>query len=120
MLIHFTKPSSNVGCHVCRKDVLDPALVRPGRFDRIIYVGAPDFEGRIEVLKVCARALAASAISVCPVCGGVCLMYCITHSMRVSCRDSRIAQLYIACRQNPVSSVSRVPGANKQDTAQNS
>ena len=27
----------------------------PGRFDRIIYVGAPDFEGRIEVLKVCAR-----------------------------------------------------------------
>ena len=35
-----------------RKDVLDPALVRPGRFDRIIYVGEPDFEGRIEVLKV--------------------------------------------------------------------
>ena len=33
--------------------MLDPALVRPGRFDRIIYVGAPDFEGRIEVLKVC-------------------------------------------------------------------
>jgi ATP-dependent Zn protease len=33
-------------------DVLDPALVRPGRFDRIIHVGAPDFEGRIEVLKV--------------------------------------------------------------------
>lgn len=37
---------------LCRKDVLDPALIRPGRFDRIIYVGAPDFEGRIEVLKV--------------------------------------------------------------------
>ena len=35
-----------------RLDVLDPALVRPGRFDRIIHVGAPDFEGRIEVLKV--------------------------------------------------------------------
>ncbi len=35
-----------------RKDVLDPALIRPGRFDRIIHVGAPDFEGRIEVLKV--------------------------------------------------------------------
>ena len=50
--------------------MLDPALVRPGRFDRIIYVGAPDFEGRIEVLKVCARVLAASAISVCPVCRG--------------------------------------------------
>jgi ATP-dependent Zn protease len=35
-----------------RKDVLDPALVRPGRFDRVIFVGAPDFDGRIEVLKV--------------------------------------------------------------------
>ena len=32
--------------------MLDSALIRPGRFDRIIYVGAPDFEGRIEVLKV--------------------------------------------------------------------
>jgi ATP-dependent Zn protease len=36
-----------------RRDVLDPALTRPGRFDRIIYVGRPDFVGRIEVLKVC-------------------------------------------------------------------
>ncbi len=36
--------------------MLDPALIRPGRFDRIIYVGAPDFEGRIEVLKVCETA----------------------------------------------------------------
>lgn len=35
-----------------RLDVLDPALVRPGRFDRIITVGLPDFDGRIEVLKV--------------------------------------------------------------------
>lgn len=31
--------------------MLDTALVRPGRFDRIIYVGAPTFEGRIEILK---------------------------------------------------------------------
>ena len=35
-----------------RRDVLDPALTRPGRFDRIIYVGKPDFDGRIEILKV--------------------------------------------------------------------
>ncbi|KAK9821639.1 hypothetical protein WJX74_002762 [Apatococcus lobatus] len=35
-----------------RKDVLDPALIRPGRFDRIILVGRPDYEGRIDILKV--------------------------------------------------------------------
>jgi len=35
-----------------RRDVLDPALVRPGRFDRIIYVDKPDFEGRIEIFRV--------------------------------------------------------------------
>lgn len=35
-----------------RYDVLDPALVRPGRFDRVVYVDRPDFDGRIEVLKV--------------------------------------------------------------------
>ena len=34
-----------------RLDVLDRALVRPGRFDRIIEVGLPEFEGRIEILK---------------------------------------------------------------------
>jgi cell division protease FtsH len=36
-----------------RRDVLDPALIRPGRFDRIIHIGPPDFDGRIEILKVC-------------------------------------------------------------------
>lgn len=35
-----------------RKDVLDPALLRPGRFDRQIYVGYPDVKGREEILKV--------------------------------------------------------------------
>ncbi|CAG9461273.1 unnamed protein product [Pedinophyceae sp. YPF-701] len=35
-----------------RKDILDPALIRPGRFDRIVYVDVPDFDGRIEVMKV--------------------------------------------------------------------
>ncbi|GAB4816210.1 hypothetical protein N2152v2_003256 [Parachlorella kessleri] len=35
-----------------RRDILDPALVRPGRFDRIIYVPLPDYNGRIEILKV--------------------------------------------------------------------
>ena len=35
-----------------RADVLDPALLRPGRFDRQIYVGLPDIKGREDILKV--------------------------------------------------------------------
>lgn len=35
-----------------RVDVLDPALLRPGRFDRQIYVGLPDIKGRASVFKV--------------------------------------------------------------------
>ncbi|WP_317367939.1 ATP-dependent zinc metalloprotease FtsH [uncultured Tyzzerella sp.] len=38
-----------------RVDILDPALLRPGRFDRQIYVGAPDVKGREEILKVHAK-----------------------------------------------------------------
>ena len=38
-----------------RPDILDPALLRPGRFDRQIYVGAPDAKGREEILKVHAK-----------------------------------------------------------------
>ncbi len=38
-----------------RPDILDPALLRPGRFDRQLTVGAPDVKGREEILKVHAR-----------------------------------------------------------------
>ncbi len=38
-----------------RKDILDPALLRPGRFDRQVYVGKPDCDGREAILKVHAR-----------------------------------------------------------------
>ncbi len=38
-----------------RQDILVPALLRPGRFDRQIYVGAPDWRGREEILKIHAR-----------------------------------------------------------------
>ena len=38
-----------------RPDILDPALLRPGRFDRQIFVGAPDVKGREEILKVHTR-----------------------------------------------------------------
>ena len=35
-----------------RVDILDPALLRPGRFDRQVYVGLPDIKGREEILRV--------------------------------------------------------------------
>ena len=38
-----------------RKDILDPALLRPGRFDRQVYIGKPDCDGREAILKVHAR-----------------------------------------------------------------
>ena len=38
-----------------RVDILDPALLRPGRFDRQVYVGLPDIQGRKEVLQVHSR-----------------------------------------------------------------
>ncbi len=38
-----------------RIDLLDPALLRPGRFDRIIEIPLPDIEGRMEILKIHSR-----------------------------------------------------------------
>lgn len=38
-----------------RADILDPAILRPGRFDRKVYVGRPDVKGREEILKVHAK-----------------------------------------------------------------
>ncbi|MDT4912740.1 MAG: cell division protease FtsH, partial [Pseudonocardiales bacterium] len=40
-----------------RADVLDPALLRPGRFDRVVEVSAPDAAGRAEILRVHTRAV---------------------------------------------------------------
>ena len=41
-----------------RPDVLDPALIRPGRIDRKIEYGLPDLEGRIQIFKIHARTMA--------------------------------------------------------------
>ena len=38
-----------------RPDLLDPALLRPGRFDKLIYVPPPDFKARVEIFKVHTR-----------------------------------------------------------------
>lgn len=40
-----------------RPDILDPAVLRPGRFDRLIYVPAPDFESLKEIFKIHARSM---------------------------------------------------------------
>ena len=42
-----------------RVDILDPAILRPGRFDRRVVVGRPDVRGREDILKVHAKEKAA-------------------------------------------------------------
>jgi cell division protease FtsH len=44
-----------------RQDILDPALLRPGRFDRQVVVGNPDLKGREQILNVHARKVALEA-----------------------------------------------------------
>ena len=44
-----------------RPDILDPALLRPGRFDRQVTVGAPDVKGREQILRIHARKVALGA-----------------------------------------------------------
>ncbi len=41
-----------VSCFSCRADLLDPALMRPGRFDRKIRMPKPDTQGRFEILQL--------------------------------------------------------------------
>ncbi|MGE9971686.1 ATP-dependent zinc metalloprotease FtsH [Candidatus Pseudoscillospira sp. SGI.172] len=59
LLVEMDGFGSNEGVVVLaatnRVDILDPALLRPGRFDRQVYVGAPDVKGREEILKIHAR-----------------------------------------------------------------
>lgn len=56
MLVEMDGFSGNDGVIVIaatnRPDVLDPALTRPGRFDRQVVVGLPDVKGREQILKV--------------------------------------------------------------------
>ena len=59
LLVEMDGFSDNQGIIVIaatnRRDILDPALLRPGRFDRQIVVGYPDIKGREEILKVHTR-----------------------------------------------------------------
>lgn len=59
LLVEMDGFSNNEGVIVVaatnRADILDPAILRPGRFDRKVYVGRPDVRGREEILKVHAK-----------------------------------------------------------------
>ena len=59
ILVEMDGFSSNEGVIIIaatnRRDILDPALLRPGRFDREVVVGYPDAKGREEILKVHSR-----------------------------------------------------------------
>ena len=59
LLVEMDGFSANEGVVVLaatnRADILDPALLRPGRFDRQIYVGRPDIKGREEILRIHVR-----------------------------------------------------------------
>ena len=59
LLVEMDGFSANEGVVVLaatnRVDILDPALLRPGRFDRQVYVGLPDIKGREEILAIHAR-----------------------------------------------------------------
>lgn len=59
LLVEMDGFASNEGVIVMaatnRVDILDPALLRPGRFDRQVYVGFPDIKGREDILKIYVR-----------------------------------------------------------------
>jgi cell division protease FtsH len=62
LLVEMDGFSQNQGIVVIaatnRPDILDPALLRPGRFDRQVTVGAPDLKGREQILRIHAKKVA--------------------------------------------------------------
>eukprot|EP00919_Chromeraceae_sp_WS-2016_P003275 GHVR01007917.1.p1 GENE.GHVR01007917.1~~GHVR01007917.1.p1 ORF type:complete len:265 (-),score=76.11 GHVR01007917.1:698-1492(-) len=61
-LLCYLDGMGDIGDVVCvaassRPDMLDPALVRPGRFDKVIYCGVPTFEEKKQILDACIKKL---------------------------------------------------------------
>jgi AFG3 family protein len=54
LILGFSTDESNVVVIAAtnRSDILDPALLRPGRFDRQIYIAVPDIKGRASIFRV--------------------------------------------------------------------
>ena len=81
-----------------RPDVLDKALLRPGRFDRRIVLNLPDIKGRLEILKVHAKKIKldpsvdlTSIAKVTPGCSGADLMNILNESALLAARKGRTA-----------------------------
>lgn len=81
-----------------RPDVLDKALLRPGRFDRRIVLNLPDIKGRLEILKVHAKKIKldpnvdlANIAKVTPGCSGADLMNILNESALLAARKGRSA-----------------------------
>lgn len=46
-----------------RPDIIDPAILRPGRLDQLIYIPLPDEKSRVQILKSCLRKSPVSKVS---------------------------------------------------------
>lgn len=46
-----------------RPDIIDPAILRPGRLDQLIYIPLPDEKSRVQILKSCMRKSPVSEVS---------------------------------------------------------
>lgn len=46
-----------------RPDIIDPAILRPGRLDQLIYIPLPDEKSRVQILKACMRKSPISKVS---------------------------------------------------------
>ncbi len=67
----------------------DSALMRPGRLDRILYVGPPDLEGRIEILRIRTQKMSVEAgLDLAQIAQMVRLCHHQSHLFRTGAEDS--------------------------------
>ena len=69
----------------CAADIIDPAILRPGRLDKVLYVGLPSCEGRAAILRAVTKVwgLGELCVSACALCGVY--VYVCTVCMYVHC-----------------------------------
>ena len=85
-----------------RADMLDPALLRPGRFDRLIEIPLPDKEARIEILKIHSRKMHLASVDL--------------EELAGMTEDATGAELEAICREAGMMAVRReAPSIEMQD-----